>query len=558
MKQAVAREFIVDVASGLPGILEELSAKMMRSLSWFLCVCLFVVSSAQGADRPNILFAFADDWGCYASAYAKLHPGGPGDVVSTPNFDRIAREGALFTRAYVNAPSCTPCRSSLLSGQYFWRTGRGAILRGAVWDSKIPSYPLLLKDHGYHIGYTYKVWGPGTPANAPYGPENSYAKRGGGFNQFSQLVSKAADPDAKKQELLEQVRGNFQDFLTARPEGQPFCYWFGPTNTHRTWTQGSGKKLWGIDPDDLQGKMPGYLPDVPEVREDLADYLGEAMAFDTALGVLLEELEASGELENTLIVVSGDHGIPGFPHGKCNLYDSGVHVALAMRWGTQVPANRVLDDFVCLPDLAPTFLEVAGVEVPEVMTGRSLVPILKSEQSGLVDPSRDAVFVGRERHVAEVRAGNKPYPQRAIITRDYLYIVNFKPERWPLGEGPGFGRPAGSFPSVEQLTNSTFGAFGDMDASPTKAWIIANRLDPAVAPHFERAFGQRPAEELFDLRTDPDCLRNVAGDPQLDEVRKALRKRLLDELQSSRDPRVIGTGLTFEESPFTDPDPRPR
>ncbi|MCX6853558.1 MAG: sulfatase-like hydrolase/transferase, partial [Verrucomicrobia bacterium] len=119
--------------------------------------------SAFAATKPNILFFFADDCGKYASIYAEVEGrGGINDVVRTPNFDKIARQGVLFRNAHVNAPSCTPCRSSLLSGQYFWRTGRGAILQGAVWDDKIPAYPLLLRDAGYHIGKSYKVWGPGT------------------------------------------------------------------------------------------------------------------------------------------------------------------------------------------------------------------------------------------------------------------------------------------------------------------------------------------------------------------------------------------------------------
>ena len=171
----------------------------------------------KASSRPNILFAFADDWGRYASAYAKLEPGGPNDVIRTPNFDRIAREGVLFTNAFVNAPSCTPCRSSLLSGQYFWRTGRAAILQGAIWDGSVPSYPLLLEAQGYHIGHTYKVWSPGTPADAPHGGRaKAYTRRGTKFNQFSQQVSAAKDPEAAKKMLYEEVRGNFQDFLADR------------------------------------------------------------------------------------------------------------------------------------------------------------------------------------------------------------------------------------------------------------------------------------------------------------------------------------------------------
>ena len=126
---------------------------------------LMAPTRSQAADRPNVIIAFADDWGRCASAYARLEPGGVNDLIQTPNFDRLAAGGVLFTRAFVNAPSCTPCRSSLLSGQYFWRTGRGAILQGAVWDDTIPAFPLLLEKSGWRIGYTSKVWGPGTPDN---------------------------------------------------------------------------------------------------------------------------------------------------------------------------------------------------------------------------------------------------------------------------------------------------------------------------------------------------------------------------------------------------------
>ena len=505
------------------------------------------------ADRPNVVFAFADDWGRYASAYAELDPGGPSDLVATPHFDRVAREGVMFTHAYVNAPSCTPCRSSLLSGQYFWRTGRGAILQGAIWDAAIPSYPLILRDAGYHIGHTYKVWSPGSPVDAPYGAkETAYNGHGRQFNGFSQFVSKQDDIESGKQTLYEEVRGNFQDFLADRQPDQPFCYWFGPTNCHRKWTQGSGKDLWGIDPDELEGKIPPFLPDVPIIREDFADYLGEVQAFDAGLGVLLEELEAIGELENTVVIVSGDHGIPGFPRGKCNLYDFGVHVALAIRWGNEIDGGRIVDDFVCLPDLAPTIVEAAGETPPEVMTGRSLVDVLRSGKSGLVDPRRDAVIVGRERHVAAVREGNLPYPQRAIHTSDYVYIRNFKPDRWPMGEGPGYGRPNGPMPSYEELEQNTFVAFGDLDASPTKAWITVHRGDPGMAPFFEFAHGRRPDEELYDLRVDRFQMNNLAGNPEHDVIRQDLAQRLMSVLRETGDPRVTGDGSTFDRPPFTD------
>jgi len=529
----------------------------MKNLVAF-CVLLSAAAAAANAaeKRPNILFAFADDWGRYASAYAKIDgPGTVGDALQTPNFDRIAREGVLFRKAFVSAPSCTPCRSALLSGQHFWRTGRGAILRGAVWDYSSPSYALLLRDAGYHIGETYKVWGPGTPNDAPYGAgQHAYEKAGGKFNQFSQnvtaLVAQGQPLETAKNVLYDEVRGNFNAFLADRKPDQPFCYWFGPTNVHRKWIKGSGKKLWGIDPEKLKGKMPAFLPDVPEVREDFADYLGEAQAFDAALGLMLARLTELGELENTLIVVSGDHGAPGFPHGKCNLYDFGSSVSLAIR-GPGVSGGRVVDDLITLPDLAPTFLEVGGLKPPAVMTGRSLVKLLRSTKSGQVEPARDAVFIGRERHVENARADYMPYPQRAIRTHDFLYIVNFRPDRWPLGDP--YRLDGTNPPTAEELTEETRTSLPDEDAGPTKAWLVGVRNDPKWKPHYEWVYGKRPREELYDLKADPQQTRNVAAEPRYAATRAQLDQRLMGELQRTGDPRLVDHGKFFETPPMSGP-----
>ncbi len=526
---------------------------------FFLLLFLIIATNCTQSDKhklpqkPNILFAFADDWGKYASCYSTIE--GSEDwqkLVKTPNIDRIANEGILFNNAFVNAPSCTPCRSSLLSGQYFYRTGRGAILQGAVWDETIPTYPLLLEENGYHIGYTYKVWSPGSPQDAGYGGErNRYHQAGTKFNQFSQNVTKMVKDgktiDEAKQVLLDEVRGNFQAFLNANENGKPFCYWFGPTNTHRKWTMGSGEKLWGIDPDELKGKLPPFLPDVDTVREDFADYLGEAMAFDAGLGVLLKMLEENGELDNTLVVVSGDHGIPGFPHGKCNLYDFGTNVALMARWPSVIKANRIVDDFVNLMDLAPTFLEVGGTEIPKVMTGASLLEVFKNKNNGQIQKERDFVITGRERHVAKVREGNVPYPQRALRNKDFLYIINFKPDRWPMGNEAKLNSTTP--PDFDELANNTFAAFGDLDASPTKAWIIKNR-NSENEKYYQFAFGKRPKEELYNIAKDPFQVNNLANDPNFEEVRLQMNEQLMSALKSTGDPRVTGDGQTFEKMPY--------
>jgi len=519
------------------------------------CVCAGARGDGAGEQRPNILFCFADDWGRYASVYTNVETRASiNQVLRTPVIDRVAREGVLFKNAFVTAPSCTPCRSSLLSGQYFFRTGRGAILNGAVWDPAIPTYPLLLRDAGYHIGKSYKVWSPGAPADAPYGEQNhAYEKAGRDFCKFSfhatKLVRDGMKFEDAKQKILGQVRDNFGAFLADRKPGQPFCYWFGPTLTHRPYEKGSGAALWGFDPDSLRGKLPKFLPDAPEVRADVTDYMGECQAWDAGVGVLIQKLEAIGELDKTLVVISGDHGMPGVPGGKCNLYDHGVGVALIAR-GPGIKPGRVVDDVVNLMDLAPTFLEAGGLKPPDVMTGRSFVNVLRAEKSGLIDPSRTWVVTGRERHVANAREDNLSYPHRALRTRDFLYIRNFAPDRWPMGS-PKFTSRS-DMPSAEALEHNTHIAFADMDASPTKAWLVRQYTEEDWEWHYNFAFGKRPAEELYDLRKDPDETRNLAADPEYDQQRKELAAQLIKILTDAKDPRVLGDGKTFERSPFTD------
>lgn len=529
----------------------------MKSWSILLwLVCLFSPALAEER-RPNIVFIFADDWGRFASLYAAVRPDGAtadglNELIRTPNIDRVAKQGVLFRNAHVSSPSCTPCRSALLSGQYFWRTGRGAVLHG-VWDSSIPSYPLLLRDGGYHIGKSHKVWGPGSPVDAPFGgKKHAYEKAGGRINRFSQnvtaIIQKGVPREEAKERIYQEVRGNFRQFIAAREAGKPFHYWFGPTNTHRKWLRGSGKTLWDLDPDQLKGKLPAFLPDVPEVREDVADYLGEVAALDGAIGVLMDELQATGEMENTIIVFSGDHGAPGFPHGKCNLYTFGTGVTLVMA-GPGIKGGRVVDDFVNLTDLAPTFLEAAGLPIPSVVTGRSLWPVLRSDKAGLVDPARTWVVTGRERHTQIARPGNVPYPQRALHTNTHLYIINFKPERYPMGDPYRLADEKDPF-TPEQLREDTRITLTDMDSGPTKAWLVGKRDDPEWKSFYELAFGKRPREELYDLVKDPWQMKNLAGDPAHEKIRAELETRLMEELRRTDDPRVVEDGGKFENPPF--------
>ena len=517
-----------------------------------LFACLPVLARTLD-QKPNIVLLFADDLGRYASAYS--HPEIPSvnDIVSTPTFDRIAKEGALGWNVFVSAPSCSPSRAALISGRHFFRNGSHSQLH-TPWHgnrsqdpwNEVKGFALLLQQGGYHIGWSHKMH---ISEDRMGGRQNNFRQAGGKVNQFSQTVSGAigtpadeATIEKAKQKLFDECRGNFKAFLAKRKPGQPFYYSFHPTNPHRKWTKGSGKNLWGLNPDALARVMPPFLPNVPEVREDLADYLGEGMAFDHSCREIIAELEKIGELDNTLLVISGDHGAPGFPRGKTNCYDFGARVLFAARWPGRIKPGQVITKPVSLIDLAPTFLAAAGLNPEKGMNGQNLLPALAAGDHARL---RGWALIGRETHVNTARGG-LPYPTRALRTEDYLVIVNFTPERAPMGEPLKLIDPQP--PTYEQIENNTRLTYGDVDAGPTKAWMIKHRDDPKYKRHWELGFGPRPREEFYDLNSDPHQINNLAGNKAYDAIRDALRGLLLDELRRNKDPRLEGD--TFDKPPY--------
>jgi arylsulfatase A-like enzyme len=442
------------------------------------------------AKRPNIVVAIADDW-------SAPHAGAYGDrTVSTPVFDRIAREGARFTHAFTAAPSCTPSRAALLTGQAVHRLEEGGNLHGFL-PKRFAVYPDLLEQAGYVVGYTGKGWGPGRfepggRARNPAGP------------QFK----------------------NFDEFIQQRPAGRPFLFWFGSNDPHRPYDAGAGVRA-GMKMDSVA--VPPFLPDTPEVRSDLLDYYFEIQRFDRDVGRIIATLERLGELDNTLVIVTSDNGMP-FPRGKATVYDAGARMPLAMRWPGAVRGGSVVDEFVSHTDVAPTVLEAAGLKPPATMTGRSLVPLLQ----GLSQAGRDRVFIERERH-AHVRRGNLSYPVRAIRTNDYLYVRNFRPDRWPAGD--------------PQMVFSV-GPFGDIDGGPTKSLMIDRQDDPKISRYFRLATAKRPAEELYDLRNDPHQLENVAGRPAHASAQQRLRQQLESWLRETGDPRVTMDDDRWDRFPY--------
>ena len=187
------------------------------------------------------------------------------------------------------------------------------------------------------------------------------------------------------------------------------------------------------------------------------------------------------------------------------------------------------------------------------MTATSLLPLLVSEESGQVESDRTFVVTGRERHVAGAREGHLPYPSRAIRTEDFLYIYNFEPDRWPIGDPGGLDDPNAVPPSEEELLATYETVFADIDKSPTKVWMIYNRAEQGVTPLFDLGFGKRPREELYDLRKDPDYMVNVAGDSGYAEIRSQLNEQLMSVLREQDDPRLVESPPRFEQAPYAGP-----
>ncbi len=461
------------------------------------------VPAEEPGRAPNILYAISDD-------QSWIHAGAYGlEEVRTPHFDRIAAEGVLFEQAFAPTPGCSPTRASILTGRHNWQIEHA----GTHWSTFSRNYavfPDRLEEAGYFIGFTGKGWAPGNTDGWDRNPAGVRFGRG-------------------------DYAEGFRRFLDERPEGTPFFFWYGAHEPHPGTIRanlGSGEEA-GFDLDAIT--VPPFLPDVPEVRGHIADYLRMIEVFDEQLGEILGLLEEAGELDSTIIIVTSDHGM-GFPRAKANLYEYSVRVPLAVRWGAEVPGGRVVNDLIDLIDITATIYDVTGVAKPEEypISGRTMLALLRSEREGLVEAERDAVYLGRERH-SSARHDNFGYPMRAIRTQEFLYIRNFHPDRWPAG-APKALREDDSFYPLSHGGN----AFADIDDSPTKSFLVENSDHEEYREYFLLAVGKRPAEELYDIRNDPGCLNNLAEQPQYADIRRDLAERLETHLEQSGDPRIVG------------------
>ncbi len=470
--------------------------------------------------RPNILFCIADDAGMHMSAY-----GCP--WVNTPGFDRVAREGVLFTGAYTPNAKCAPSRACILTGRNSWQL-KDAANHQAYFPAEFKTVMEALRDHGYHIGHTAKGWAPGDP-----GTVNGQRRQLTGSQYNARKLTPPAGCISDND-----YAGNFEDFLNDKPKDAPFCFWYGCTEPHRPYEYGSGAEKGGKKTSDID-HVYEIWPDTEVVRHDLLDYGYQTEYFDRHVNRMLEMLEERGELDNTLVVVTSDNGMP-FPRAKGQEYYYSNHLPLAIMWhdGVTSPGRRV-DDFVSFADFAPTFLQAAGIHAEQSgmqpFAGRSLFDVLRSEKQGVVNLDRDHVLIGKERHDLG-RPGDKGYPIRGIFKGEFLYLRNFEPDRWPAGN-PETG-------------------YMNADGCPTKSEILKAKHDPELRVYWELAFGKRPEEELYRFTEDPACIRNLAEEPAHQQAKADLKQQLMDELRTQHDPRITGEGPPLDENPSAKEDMR--
>jgi|WetSurMetagenome_2_1015567.scaffolds.fasta_scaffold00452_17 N-sulfoglucosamine sulfohydrolase len=482
---------------------------------WIFSECNRASKDSHIEERPNILIAMADD-------ISFPHMGAYGtNWVKSPGFDRVAQNGILFNNAYTPNAKSSPSRACFLTGRNSWQLEEAAN-HVPYFPSKFKTFMEVLGKNGYFTGYTAKGWAPGVAL------DSSGIQRQLTGKSFS---TKTIIPPSKGISDIDYA-GNFEEFLNARTDKEPFCFWYGSNEPHRSYEYGSGVANGGKSVNEIPS-LPGFWPDNDIVRNDLLDYSYEIEHFDKQLVKMLEILEKRGELDNTIVIVTADNGMP-FPRVKGQSYEYSNHIPLAIMWGKGIKnPGRSIYDFISFIDFAPTLLEVAEIEQPDAgmqkIQGSSFTDIFSSRKKGYVNKNRNHVLLGKERHDVG-RPNDVGYPIRGIIKDNFLYLKNFKPERWPAGN-PETG-------------------YMDVDASPTKTLIIRMKRSGLSLDYWKLSFAMRTEEELYDLGKDRGCMKNLESDPGYSNVKRRFNEQLYNELLQQDDPRMYGNGDIFDKYPY--------
>ncbi len=447
---------------------------ILSGLIWLLS------PAAAGAQAPrNVVLIVADDLGRDLGCYGNT-------AISTANLDALAKNGTRFTRAYATVASCSPSRSSIYTGLFTHQSGQYGLQhhphsqQAHAW---VQGLPALLQAAGYFTGIIGKVHvGPASVYNF----DRELTKTGGrNMVQFAKLAREFIDQRGQK----------------------PFFLIVGYQDPHRA-AKGFGNEPFAKDPKEIRYDpdkviVPYHLPDQPEVRQELAEYYQSASRMDRGVGLILEVLRETGQLENTLIIFISDNGIP-FPGAKTTLYAAGVHLPLIVA-GPGLPRGHTNHGLVSYLDLAPTILDWAKAAGPKYkLPGKSFLPMVDQENP----KGWDTVFGSHQFHEITMM-----YPMRSITTPKYKLIVNLIPQ-------------------------PTYPLASDLWGSATWQGIL-KRGDKMLGQRSVAAFLQRPGEELYELGSDPNELKNLAADPAHAPALADLRQRLRAWQKETNDPWQI-------------------
>ncbi|WP_380602636.1 sulfatase [Steroidobacter flavus] len=451
---------------------------------------MLALFSAVGTAAPrSVLLIISDDQGLDLGAYGNT-------VLRTPILDGLAARGTLFTNAFATVSSCSPSRSVIYSGLYSHSNGMYGLAHDVHNQHYLPwvrTLPQMLKAAGYTtalVGKKHILPESALPFDAELAPEKP------GIRDVAFMADEA------------------RKFISASA-GKPFLMIVGFSDPHRAAENFGNTQDWPsikkVTYDPKKIPLPAHLPDVPEVRKDLADYYESISRLDSGIGLLLDGLQKSGRAADTLVIFLSDNGRP-FPGAKTTLYDEGIHLPLIVASPTQTKRAVKNEAMVSWVDITPTILDWAGVPAPKEykLQGRSLLAILEQSQP----TGWDRVFASHGFH--EI---NQYYPMRALRTRQYKYIANLAS---PL-----------PFPVAGDIASSA--TWHAIEAKPSLG-LGSRSLD---------AFLHRPAEELYDLSKDPNEVRNLANDPAHKEIVQRMRAEMTKFQKETHDPWLPGTSSPF-------------
>ena len=474
--------------------------------TFVLLLALLPLAGLAAAPRLNVLFLTADDMNYDTPGFTGCRTPG-----ITPNLDRLASQGMRFVNAHVTVAVCQPSRECLMTGRYPHHNGATGFY---PVRKDVPTLAEALKAAGYQVGIMAKVSHLKPDTKFPWD-----------YKYPAEELGQGRDPALY-------YRGAKEFFAAAKQTGKPFFLMANSQDPHRPWAGSDAEKNRGETKRKKKGKkaeggaseedafsgdikypppgrtyelkevaVPGFLPDLPDVRKEMAQYYSSAHRCDESLGEVLRALQEAGLEDNTLVVFLSDNGISQ-PFAKSNCYLTSTRTPWLVRWPGKIKPGVDTEHFISGIDFMPTVLEAAGVPAPAGMDGRSFLPLLKDEQQA----GRDHVFT-----CYNDTSGRRSYPMRCLHTKRFGYIFN----AWSDGKTRYQSEPMNGL------------AFKAMQRAAPEQKAVAERVELLL---------HRVPEELYDFAADPDALHNLVADPKFHEQLVQMRQEMLRWMEQTQDP----------------------